>query len=100
MIGSVLLFRLPHLGRKQGSSDLPRKVSGCGKARRYRCNVLAQWRMVLPSNFAVMSSDLSRTKATRVAGGQAGSTYQSNARPSSDEILTDQSAVRTADDPK
>jgi len=41
MIGSDLLFRLPQLRRSQGSSELPRKRSGCGKARRRRCKVLA-----------------------------------------------------------
>src|SRR4029450_12475318 len=50
------------------------------------------------SNFAVLSSDLSRTKATRVAGGQTGSGTRNQDLPS-DEIPTDPSAVRTADDP-
>src|SRR5262249_13776665 len=45
-----------------------------------------------------MSSDLSRTKATRVADGEARFQKQNHAL-SSDEIHTDPSAVRTADDP-
>src|SRR5258708_32421415 len=55
--------------------------------------------MVLPSNSAVLSSDLSRTKATRVAGSKAGfRTDQANClRP---KYFTDSAAVRTADDPK
>src|SRR5579864_8410056 len=54
--------------------------------------------MVQPSCFAVLSSDLSRTKATRVAGSQAGSRTENPKLPT-DEILTDPSAVQTADDP-